>query len=137
MKEVKVSEVLKAGHSASNEVVAHTASYMNEATMVIKLDDELKKRGLSQKKLAEMTGIRISTISDIINGKGTGYNKMQLIAIMVALRLTKLSDIIEIRLPIELEEKYSLESSKWKETKELPDGVYDMFKENVLKKAGL
>lgn len=40
------------------------------------LKDELKERGLSQKQLAEMTGIRASVISETISGKRSVSLKM-------------------------------------------------------------
>ena len=137
MKRIKVKDTLTSGHSLTNDIVSHTASYLSEATINIKLDDELKKRGLNQKELARMTGIRIGTISDFVNGKGTTFNKVQIVAIMVALRITELSDLIEIQLPYDLVEQYDKESDNWKATKEMPNSVHEMYKENVLKEAGL
>ena len=40
----------------------------------LKVKDALEKRELSQKRLAEMSGIRESTISDIVRGTRTVIN---------------------------------------------------------------
>lgn len=137
MKKIKVSDLLKHGHSLMNDVVMDTAGYLEEAYFVVKIDDLLKERGITQKDLAQMTGMRIGTISELVNGKGISLNKTQIFAIMVALRVTSLSDIYEIRLPEALHTEYEAESREWRETREMPIPVKEMYRDNVLKASGL
>lgn len=137
MKKIKVKDILSGSHSLMNEVVTSTAGYLDEAEIVIKLDELIKERNITQKDLAQMTGMRVGTISDLVNGKGISFNKVQLLSLMVALRLTSFSQIFEIRLPDELLSKYESQSNEWIQDKEMPIEVKEMYKDNVLKASGL
>ena len=55
----------------------------------LKVKEALDKRELSQKKLAEMSGIRESTISDIVRGTRTVINFEHLSKIAEALKVVK------------------------------------------------
>lgn len=137
MKKIKVKDTLEGSHKLMNEIVTGTASLLDEAEIVIKLDDLLKERNITQKDLAMMTGMRVGTISEIANGKGISFNKVQILAIMVALRLTSFSQLFEIRLPNDLLEKYEQQSSEWVSDKEMPIELKEMYRENVLKQNNL
>ena len=54
----------------------------------LKVKEALESRKLSQKKLAEMSGIRESTISDIVRGTRTVINFEHLSKIAEALEVT-------------------------------------------------
>ena len=54
----------------------------------LKVKEALESRKLSQKKLAEMSGIRESTISDIVRGTRTVINFEHLSEIAEALEVT-------------------------------------------------
>ncbi|NGY88864.1 hypothetical protein F6Y05_38440 [Bacillus megaterium] len=64
-----------------------------------------------------MTGMRVATISELVNGKGTNVNYVQMLALMAALRLTSFEQLFEIRLPEEMEEQFKRESEYWKKQK--------------------
>jgi DNA-binding Xre family transcriptional regulator len=137
MKKIKVSELLEHGHSLMNEVVMETAGILKDAYFVVKIDDLLAERKLTQKDLAQMTGMRVGTISELVNGKGISLNKVQIFAVMVALRVTNVSDIYEVRLPDDLAKQFEAEDREWKADKEMPITVKEMYRENVLKASGL
>lgn len=137
MKKIKIKDLLQSGHSLMNDVVMETAGYLEEAYFVIYIDDLLKERGITQKDLAQMTGMRVGTISELVNGKGISINKVQLFAIMTALRVRKMSDIYEVILPEDLDKQFETESNDWVESKDMPISVKEMYKENVLKASGL
>lgn len=88
-----------------------------------KLNNAMKERGLSQRTLSLLTGIRQATISDMCKGSGVQINKAHLLAIMITLRITDINEIIEIKFPEELQLQYKLESSTWKESKNVPESV--------------
>lgn len=133
-----VSSMLENSHKLMNEIVVGTASRLKEAHVVCRLDELLKEKGVTQKQLSSMTGMRAGTISQWVNAKsGHTINLVQLMAIMVALRVTDITEIITIRLPKELEEKYKQQSAEWSSDKEMPIEVKEMFRENVLKAANL
>ena len=61
----------------------------------LKVKDALESRKLSQKKLAEMSGIRESTISDIVRGTRTVINFEHLSKIAEALEVTDIRELID------------------------------------------
>ena len=61
----------------------------------LKVKDALDKRELSQKRLAEMSGIRESTISDIVRGTRTVINFENLSKIEEALEITDIRELID------------------------------------------
>ena len=63
--------------------------------MRIKLKEVMEERGLTQSKLAEMTGIRQAAISEIVNNRRDTINKAHLEAICKALEITSFDDILE------------------------------------------
>jgi transcriptional regulator with XRE-family HTH domain len=137
MKKISVKDLLAQGHSLMNNVVMETAGILEEAYFVIKIDDLLNERGITQKDLAQMKGMRVGTISEIVNGKGISLNKVQLFAIMAALRIKKIDDLYEMRFPDELDKSFEKEQAEWITTKEMPITVKNMYKQNVLKASGL
>lgn len=88
-----------------------------------KLTTAMNERGLTQRTLSLLTGIRQATISDMCNGVGVQINKAHLLALMITLRITDITEILEIRFSEELKEQYALESANWKESKNVPETV--------------
>lgn len=67
--------------------------------VVLRLKQLLEEKGMTQKKLAELAGMRESTVSDIVRGTRTVINFEHLGKIATAL------DVDDIRMIIDLEEK--------------------------------
>lgn len=63
--------------------------------VVIKLGEVLKQRGMTQKELAKLTGIRESGISALVRGSQTSFNKEQLAKIATMLEITDISELID------------------------------------------
>ncbi|MGR6906870.1 helix-turn-helix domain-containing protein [Lysinibacillus sp. BSL11] len=63
--------------------------------MRIKLKEVMKERGLTQLKLAEMTGIRQAAISEIVNNRRDTINKSHLETICKALEINDFNEILE------------------------------------------
>lgn len=61
----------------------------------LKVKEALDKRELSQKKLAEMSGIRESTISDIVRETRTVINFEHISKIAEALKITDIRELID------------------------------------------
>lgn len=61
----------------------------------LKVKEALESRKLSQKKLAEMSGIRESTISDIVRGTRKVINFEHLSKIAEALEVTDIRELID------------------------------------------
>ncbi|WP_214796498.1 MULTISPECIES: helix-turn-helix transcriptional regulator [unclassified Exiguobacterium] len=64
--------------------------------MSINLNDILAKKGVTPLELHQMTGLRLATISEIGKAKKHSINLFHLAVIMAALRITDLSELIEI-----------------------------------------
>lgn len=137
MRKIRISTFIDNGHSLINETVNDTARMLEDGYLQICLDDILKDRKLSQKQVSEMTGLRIATISDIVNGKLVSINLVQIFAIMSALRLTDISDIFKLTLPKETIDMFEDQAYNWIEYGEMPQPVRDMYRSNVLKSANL
>lgn len=69
---------------------------MKIVPITIKLKEVLKNKGISQKQLADMTGLHESTLSDFIRGSRTTINKKHLEQIMIALQIIDFNEILEI-----------------------------------------
>lgn len=69
---------------------------MSLAHLSLTLKRILVERGITQKELAERTGLREATISEFVNNSRSTINKDQLLTIMKALDIKDLSRIIEV-----------------------------------------
>ncbi len=61
----------------------------------LKVKEAIEDRGITQKKLAEMSGIRESTISDIVRGSRTVINFEHLSKIAEALEVNTITELID------------------------------------------
>ena len=61
----------------------------------LKVKELLEERNITQKKLAQISGIRESTISDIVRGTRTVINFEHLSKIAEALEIDNLSQLID------------------------------------------
>ena len=68
-----------------------------ELEVKVKVKEILEKRKISQKELAKISGIRESTISDIVRETRTVINFEHLAKIAMALNISDISELIELR----------------------------------------
>ena len=61
----------------------------------LKVKELLEERNITQKKLAQISGIRESTISDIVRGTRTVINFEHLSKIVEALEIDNISQLID------------------------------------------
>lgn len=61
----------------------------------LKVKEAIEERGITQKKLAEMSGIRESTVSDIVRGSRTVINFEHLSKIAEALKVNNIAELID------------------------------------------
>lgn len=62
----------------------------------LRVRELLEERGMTQKKLAELAGVRESTISDIVRGARTVINFEHLAKIATALEVSDIREIINL-----------------------------------------
>lgn len=67
----------------------------NKYVVKLKVKEAIEARGITQKKLAEMSGIRESTISDIVRGTRTVINFEHLSKIAEALEVGEITELID------------------------------------------
>lgn len=101
-------------HKETSPVVRKLLETVPDVVIENKLDDRLSEIGLNQKQLSLLTGLREGTISDFVNGKKINISKYQLIALMISLRISDMTDIIDIVFPDDVLEKFKREREIWK-----------------------
>lgn len=62
----------------------------------LKLDKVMKTKGITQLKLARLTGIRQATISDMVQNKRDSLNLRNLERIIKVLNIEDISEILEL-----------------------------------------
>lgn len=67
----------------------------NKYAVRLKVKEAIEERGITQKKLAGMSGIRESTISDIVRGTRTVVNFEHLSKIAEALEVNDITELID------------------------------------------
>lgn len=81
----------------------------------IKLNEVAANRGISLYKLSKITGIRPATLSMYSEGNPAVINSAHLLALIIALRITDISELIEIQMDSETEEKFDTDRKLWVE----------------------
>lgn len=81
------------------------------------LADRLKERNLTANKLSKITGIRSTTLYSYMNNTFKGYNinTAHLFAIMVALRIADVSELITVNSSRSTKVMYNKQSRDWVE----------------------
>lgn len=62
----------------------------------VKLDEVLKDRNMSQKELAELTGIRPAAISELYNNQRKSINREHIEKIAAALNISDINELITL-----------------------------------------
>lgn len=62
----------------------------------VKLDEVLKDRNMSQKDLAELTGIRPAAISELYNNQRKSINREHIEKIAAALNISDINELITL-----------------------------------------
>lgn len=62
----------------------------------VKLDEVLKDRNMSQKELAELTGIRPAAISELYNNQRKSINRDHIEKIAAALNISDINELITL-----------------------------------------
>lgn len=78
-----------------------------------KLADRLQERNLTVRKCAELTGLRLATISDMMNGNKSSINLHHIIVLMICLRISRFEDLFEIYIPDKIKNQLDEEALAW------------------------
>ncbi len=63
----------------------------------IKLNEILQKKDMTQKTLADITGLRPATVSELCNNQRTTFNKNHLIKIIKVLDIKDIGELLVIK----------------------------------------
>lgn len=88
-----------------------------------KLADLMEERGLSVRDLAKLSGLRLATISDLMQGNKGSINLHHIVVLMMVLKVTNITDIINVHIPKELQIEMKLQSQNWIESRNVPSEV--------------
>lgn len=66
-------------------------------TFTNKTKSVLESKGVTQKELSRLTGIREATISEFVNGRRGALNIQHLIKIMKVLNMDDITEFIEVK----------------------------------------
>lgn len=94
------------------------------------LKERLTERDLSIAKLAKITGISANYLSNYKNNKKVSdtLNLVHILAIMIALRLSDIEQLLTVKLPHETVVRFDRESTLWIDSGEIPASVEQFIK---------
>lgn len=122
MKKIELIEITH-GNTKDSSIAFDQLFKSNDIYCKFKLADRMKDRGLTVRKLAELSGLRLATISELMNGKKGLVNLQHIAVLMLVLGLSDINDIVEIYISDTLKEQFSSETSQWIRTGEPPERV--------------
>jgi len=93
-------------HEWTNKKVAGQLEEFPYFTIKCNIAEVLAERGLSMQELADITGIRVASISELANVKRSTISVPQLLVIAKALRITDLSELFEFTMPEATREQF-------------------------------
>jgi DNA-binding Xre family transcriptional regulator len=127
MRIVSPSEV---SHASINDQVWNVIKTVPDVNLAFRLEDALSKRNISQKQLSQITGIRIASINELVSGKKSSVNFLHIIAIMIALRITDIRELIDVELDSEVKDRFNYETYGWIMDHKVPEEVNKLYKSN-------
>ncbi len=120
MPKIKITDIV---HKNTSDSILDILTSTKGITIESNLAKVMNERGISQKNLALLTGLRQATISDLANGKNIQINKAHIVALMIVLRVTDITELFNIKFSKELKEQFDAEAKAWKESKHVPESV--------------
>lgn len=122
MKKVNLTENI---HSSSNEGIVNFLKMWEQFGVQIrfKLADRLEERNLTVRKCAELTGLRLGTISDLMNGSKTSVSYQHIWVLMLVLGISDISEIIEFHLSPEAKDYLDMKKLVWVKEQKIPNSV--------------
>lgn len=115
----------------SNDLLSGMLDSVPEIRFITKIDEALKARGLTQAKLATLTGLRPTTVSELVNGSRYAITKSHIASVMIALRITDIREIIDIEFAPATVEKFEKERQAWIEEDVIPEDVSKIYAKNA------
>lgn len=120
--------------SSLNEGARSVLELVPEIIFKHDLGSIISERGLTQAEVSQITGIRQATISDMVNNKRASISIPHLIVLMVALKIPRLSDMIDITFDDETVAKFEKESAEWNTAKSIPLDRRELMVKQIMNK---
>lgn len=117
-------------HERSSKFVTDVIKDVN-VRYVVKLDDVLDKRGVTQQWLAIATGLREAAISDLIKGTKTSLNKLHLMTIMNVLRISDIKELVDIEFEPAIVKQFKVESERWVNEGIIPQEIQTLHRKHI------
>lgn len=121
-------------HKNTGDAVLELITSTKGIDIEYNLSRAMAQRGLTQRTLSLLTGIRQATISDMCNGVGVQINKAHLLALMITLRITDISEIINIKFNKDVFEQFNTEAQEWIASQQVPETVMRQALNNLNRK---
>ena len=121
-------------HKNTGDAVLELITNTEGIDIEYNLSRAMAQRGLTQRTLSLLTGIRQATISDMCNGVGVQINKAHLLALMITLRITDMSEIINIKFNKDVFKQFNAEAKEWIDTQQVPETVMRQALNNLNRK---
>jgi len=131
MRTVIGSDIVDTANKKMSPILIEVASDLNDLEFVFKIDDLLETRGLTQRDLSDLTGIPIGAVTDWVGGKSGTINKVHLMSLLNALRVTDISELFEVKLPEDTEKQFKKDAKEWTKNQDMPESVKDIYKNNM------
>jgi transcriptional regulator with XRE-family HTH domain len=113
---VKVNE-----KTQKNEQIMSNLEKFPYFTLKCKLGEVLKERGMKMQELSDLTGIRVATISELVNMKRSTINVPHILVIAQVLRITDISKLFEFIMPEDTEAVFKEDQQTINEQGMLPE----------------
>lgn len=124
-----MSEILGKKASAASK---HVMDTVPEFRLKTRLKEILYNRKMSQADLSRLTGIPPNQISAFVTNKPTArlsYHHIQVL--MIALRLTRIEQLLYVEMPEETVQLFNLEAENWDAYKREPITVQKLYEDSV------
>lgn len=90
------SEVSKIYEAIERSSLGKDEPAISKPMLYVKLDEILEERGMTRKKLAELTGLRPNVISEICNNQRTTVNREHIGRIAEVLNIEDVSELLAL-----------------------------------------
>ena len=126
------SDVTNLLHENAGNTVKNTIETQPEVRIVSRVGEAIKLRRLTQNKVATISGLRPTTISEMVNGTRSALTKSHVVAIMIALRITDVREIFDIEFPPETVAQFDKERREWINNDVIPEAITALYTKNAV-----
>ncbi|MFA2595236.1 helix-turn-helix transcriptional regulator [Bacillus cereus] len=128
--EDKAMRINKNVEKYSNDLILENIQSFPDVQLRVNLDKLMNRYSLTLKEVALLTGLRTATISNIKNMKMTTFNIAQLLLLIKALRITDLTELIDLEMSEETRKQFKTERKEMDKRNNLTEEMEDTIRAN-------